>query len=188
MTTATGKPRALAVLLVAAAAMSVTACDGVDGHPHPPVSATSTVSSTTGAAPPHLTLAELAQHPCRALDQKQMADLGVTDNQPQEGGEQETGFRQCRWQTARASLLFGAHPSADMTRDPQIAQLEPGQLDGHRTMLGVNSALDRCMMYVAVHDQQSFQVAIFPREGQHLGTAGCDTIKQLATAILHNLT
>jgi hypothetical protein len=54
-------------------------------------------------------------------------------------------------------------------------------------MLGVNSALDRCMMYVAVTDQQSFQVAIFPQEGQHLGMAGCDTIKQLATAILHNL-
>ncbi len=179
----------LAVLLAVATAMSVTACDAVDGHsrPSPSASATSRVSSTAQAAPLRLTLAELAQHPCRALGQNQMADLGVTDDQPQEGGEQETGFRQCRWQTARASLLFGAHPSVDMTKDPQIAQLEPGQLDGHRTMLGVNSALDRCMMYVAVHDQQSFQVAIFPQDGQHLGTAGCDTIKQFATAILHNL-
>jgi hypothetical protein len=177
-------------VVIAVAALSVAACDAVEGHSHAPssasVSATSSVS-TAHAAPPHLTLGELAQHPCRALDQKQMADLLVTDDQPQEGGEQEAGFRQCRWLTARASLLFGAHPSADMTKDPQIAQLEPGQLDGHRTMLGVNSALDRCMMYVAVNDQQSFQVAIFPQESQYLGMAGCDIVKQLATAILHNL-
>lgn len=163
-------------MLAATAAVSA-ACGAADRHSQPPpsasASATTAVTSTTHPASLHVTLDELAQHPCRALDQQQLADLRVTDNQPQEGGEQEAGFLQCRWETAQGSLLFGAHPSTDVTADPEIARLEPGQLDGHRTMLGVDSALDRCM--------------IFPQAGAQLGMAGCDIIKQLAAAVLQNL-
>ncbi|AXB42349.1 hypothetical protein A4R43_07265 [Amycolatopsis albispora] len=134
-----------------------------------------------------MTLEALAEHPCQALDEQEMADLFVIEGQSREGGEQETGFRQCQWHSARGTLLFGPHPGFDMTADPRVADLEPGELDGHRTMLGVDTSRDRCMMYVAVTEgQSSFQVAIHP-QGQQLGMLGCDIIKQLATKILGNL-
>lgn len=104
----------------------VAACGVVGGlsQASPSASATSAVSSTTTAKRLHLILAELAQHPWRAGDRQPAAGRAG-----RKGGEQETGFRQCRWQ------------------------------------LGIDSALDRCTMYVAVKDQQSFQFVAFPREG-----------------------
>lgn len=171
-----------------AALLALSAGCSADDAPAPaPVPTTPPVMSTTIATPLRLTLDALAKHPCRALDEKQMADLLVLDGQSQEGGEQETGFRQCQWTAAQGALLFGPHPAFDMTVDPRVADLEPGELDGHRTMLGVDTTRDRCMMYVAVAEgQSSFQVAIHP-EGQNLGMLGCEIIKRLAATILGNL-
>jgi hypothetical protein len=154
----------------------------------PATSSASTTPAVTSAATAFpVTLAALAEHPCRALDEKQLAELLVLDGQSQEGGERQTGFRQCQWTAAQGALLFGPHPALDMTADPRVADLEPGTLAGHRTLLGVDTARDRCMMYVAVAEgKSSFQVAIDP-QGRHLGMLGCDIIKRLATTVLGNL-
>jgi hypothetical protein len=178
-------------LLTAAALLCGAGCGGSpDRTPTSaatPAPTTSSVVPTTTAAPAKLTLADLAQHPCRGLTDEQMNKLLVIPTQSQEGGEQETGFRQCQWGTVQGQLLFGPHPTLDMTADPRVADLEPGDLDGHRTMLGVDTSRDSCMMYVSVADQQSFQVAILPDADQHLGMGGCDLIKELAGYVLANL-
>jgi hypothetical protein len=175
-------------LLVAAAVLLSAGC-GPDRTPSPtkPAPTTSSVAPTTTTAPVSLTLADLAAHPCRGLTDEQMNKLLVLPGQSQEGGEQETGFRQCQWVTVQGQLLFGPHPTFDMTADPRVADLEPGDLDGHRTMLGVDDSRDSCMMYVSVAAQQSFQVAIFPDADQHMGMGGCDLIKELAGYVLTNL-
>ncbi|MFI5592287.1 DUF3558 family protein [Amycolatopsis sp. NPDC051758] len=176
--------------LALAALCTLGAGCGTDDAPAPTTSSASTtppVTPTTSAVVFPVTLAALAEHPCRALDEKQLAELLVLDGQSQEGGEEQTGFRQCQWTAAQGALLFGPHPALDMTADPRVADLEPGTLAGHRTLLGVDTTRDRCMMYVAVAEgKSSFQVAIHP-QGQNLGMLGCDIIKRLATTVLGNL-
>lgn len=110
-------------------------------------------------------------------------------DQGREGGEQESGFRQCRWETVHGWLFFAAHPAVDLTSDARIAQLEPGKLDGHRTMLGVNSARNSCMMYVAfVAHHSSLQLRFDGLVGPPgAAPASCDVTKHVAALILDNL-
>ncbi|MEV5834901.1 DUF3558 family protein [Nocardia sp. NPDC052112] len=89
--------------------LGTTSCDT-----HDPSSPASPSSSSTAASPtsstPH-TFAELATHPCNALDAADTAGFSVT----RPGAEQPGAAGGCFWTTPTTGFSFYPHPSSDLT-------------------------------------------------------------------------
>ncbi|NUQ97974.1 MAG: DUF3558 family protein [Streptomyces sp.] len=110
------------------------------------------------------TLAELAAHPCLAIDDE---DAGPAKLYVAIAGA-ETHYKgvpkSCEWGARGGLVDFIPYPSTDLTLDKRYRNLTPRNVAGHRTLLGTPTehAEGSCVALVAVGPSQSFELLVTP--------------------------
>ncbi|TDD69792.1 DUF3558 domain-containing protein [Actinomadura rubrisoli] len=184
---------AVALVMMLAA---VVGCGTDDDRPPAKASGTRTPSAGSSAATPASspsaaarTLAELVEHPCRAIDPKDAGpgDLGIFI----EGREEDlqNNPKSCEWGARGGMVSFTPYPSTDMTKDKRFQNLTAEEISGHRALLGTPTSRGKgmCIAFVSVGSGQSFRLMVSPFGGNAPGPAAPVLATNFAMAILSHL-
>lgn len=146
-----------AVVLARFATLQAPSESRADVHtsstPAPSVSSTPRPS----AVAPH-TLAGMARHPCRALDDEDIRTLRIRGRSHEKHG----AHPRCAWFVRGAATLFAPQRSKDVSRLHFGPQARHIRLHGHRS---VQFFLRKnCYTLVSVGSRASFAVIVYPRK------------------------
>ncbi|WP_217170184.1 DUF3558 family protein [Streptomyces sp. AC512_CC834] len=155
--------------------------------PHPTSSsaaATSSSASPSAAAQPSkYSQGQLASQPCLALDEHDLAALGITGR-----GEEESGKNgpTCRWKLAGQNVSLGLDLplsyAKTMTKNGRVTQVPVGQ---HKAIQAEFQRI--CFIFVAVHDTDRLVgTTTIPEPGEPQDTT-CPAGASVAAAALTHI-
>ncbi|MBD0738723.1 hypothetical protein BGM09_35915 [Streptomyces sp. CBMA29] len=175
-------------LLVASASAAVVGCDGGSGTSHAAnspragTSASATMSATasaTATATPSPspspsptspaygkpgsthTLAELARHPCLAVNEDDTGPaklwIGIDGSESHASGDSPLS---CQWGAVGGLVDFAPYTSADLTKDARFRNLTHESVSGHTARVGASSRDGSALMVVAVSPGRSFRLIV----------------------------
>ncbi|MEV4241027.1 DUF3558 family protein [Nocardia sp. NPDC049737] len=157
--------------------LGTTACDADD--PSSPASPSTSPSAVSPTRTTPRTFADLATHPCSALDAADTTRFGVTAP----GTEQPGAARGCFWTTPTTGFSFYPHPSSDLTTPlPPVPGATAITVADHRAVQIRQSLQDGkeagCTITVATTTGGSFNVEVA------IAGAGSDTAPVVDTCAL----
>jgi hypothetical protein len=176
-------------LLLASCAVAACGASGgseADGDPTrtgPAASAASSAATTSGP----LTLAELARHPCRAIDDEDAhpSRLWVFT----EPTETNYDAKSCQWGARGGLVSFTPYASTDETKAEKFQHLSRKNISGYRALLGINTdhGRDTYVLLVSVGGNQSFRLTVIPPVEDAPGPDAPTLATRFAKAILSHL-
>lgn len=127
--------------------------------------------------------AELAEQPCQALTDEDIAALDAYDTSE----EDMDGDLSCRWGLPGWLVSFTAYPTVDHTADPHNQDLNPTVIAGRMALAGYRLNGPACIMYVATGSGQSFRLHITRFSNAYTEDHSCDVAIKVATAIVPHI-
>lgn len=152
----------------------------------------STGGTATPASSPSAsahTLAELAEHPCLAIDPKDPGADGlhiIIDGSEERYRDNPNS---CQWGAQGGMVSFTPYPSTDMTKDKELQHLTAKKFLGQRALLGTpkKHAAGSCIAYVSAGAGQSFRLIVTPFNEDAPGPDAPVVAANFAKAILKKL-
>ncbi|MEO3887022.1 DUF3558 family protein [Nonomuraea sp. B5E05] len=148
---------------------------------------TGSVKPSSTAAGGRLTLAELAQHPCRAINdgdaRKSKLWIFVDGRQP------NWDAKSCQWGARGGLVTFTPYTSTDQTKAEKFKHLTRKNISGHRALLGSSTDHGRetYVLFVSVGRKQSFRLMVLPWGEDVPGPDAPTLATKFAKAILSHL-
>jgi hypothetical protein len=141
------------------------------------------VSSTTAPPISRYSMAELASRPCLALDERDLAALGITGEGKEEPGE---GGTSCMWQVADQNVSLRVNLplsyAQTMTKNGRVSQVPVGQ---HNAVQAEFQGI--CFIFVAVDDTDHLVGATAIPEPGAPQEGACPAAATVAAAALTHL-
>ena len=151
-----------------------------------PASSPAPPSTTPDGAPPVAasSLADLAGHPCLALDKQDFRVLGIV--QSDEHDDSKTGRRVCQWLAADGLVELTAVPDGDLALAlAHDRGAKPVEVAGHRAVQATVN--ESCFFAVVAKAGQSFLVQVSPYPDRPGNSDACAAATRFAAAILAHL-
>ncbi|KAB8194294.1 DUF3558 domain-containing protein [Nonomuraea phyllanthi] len=148
---------------------------------------TGSIRPSATAADGPLTLAELAQHPCRAIDdedaRKSKLWIFVDGTQP------NYDTKSCQWGARGGLVTFTPYTSTDQTKAEKFKHLTRKNISGHQALLGSSTDHGRetYVLFVSVGRKQSFRLMVLPWGEDVPGPDAPTLATNFAKAILSHL-
>lgn len=188
--------RAVATAVLLTFPLGGTACGApaqeqpAPASPHPPA-ATSEAPAPASPSPPPVaatTLAELVEHPCTALDQRDAEALGVEI--VSERVDEKKGTKGCSWLAVAGLLTLDSDPSWAQPRAagiPNNTKLDVGGQTFIKIDIGGYPALQSslgttCIVSVTTGQTQAFTFSAGSLRGEK-GEDMCDASRRFAAAV-----
>lgn len=186
--------------LLAALAMSTTACYSASGGPVANPTSTTTTAVTTSTAASTTTTTEsgsmpatvdgaavdLVRQPCAAIGPADATALGLQGP----GSEIDlSGVLSCRWMAGIAIVALKPYPTTDITVDPAMQnRTSPTQINGYQARTGIQGTdVKNCLVLVSTGAGQSFELMLLA-SGTVQGHDLCDALGiGFASAVLSHL-
>lgn len=198
---------AIVVTALLVAAATAADCDSDQDAPHaangsrprtatPSTASPASPSATASPAKPQggkpgstHTFAELAKHPCLAVNEDDTGPAKLWIGM--EGTESHLGDgpTSCQWGAVGGLVDFAPYPSSDLTTDSRFRDLTHAPVSGHRTRAGTFPDHDAGVaLFVSVAPHQSFRLLVTPFGGNApKGPGPLGLAENFAKAILSHL-